>query len=52
MTGNVVSLMGTEDDQGDTEAIDMNKVPKQIALSHGNFVCVNSACLTHVVTIR
>ena len=39
VTGNVVSLVGKEDDQGDTEAIDMNKIPKRIVLSRGDFVC-------------
>ena len=31
--------MGEGDDQEDAEAIDLNKIPKRIVLSHADFVC-------------
>ena len=39
MSGNVVSLVREGDDQEDTEAIDLNRIPKRIVLSHTDFVC-------------
>ena len=41
MTGNVVSLVGEGGDEvdEDAEAIDLNKIPKRIILSHADFVC-------------
>ena len=41
MIGNVVSLVGEGGDEvdEDAEAIDLNKVPKRIILSHADFVC-------------
>ena len=39
VSGNVVSLVCEGDDQEDTEAIDLNKIPKRIVLSHADFVC-------------
>ena len=38
VSGNVVSLVGDSEEE-DTEAIDLNKIPKRIVLSHTDFVC-------------
>ena len=39
VSGNVVSLVGEEGEEDDIEAIDLNKIPKRIVLSHSDFVC-------------
>ena len=39
VSGNIVSLVDEEEDQEDDDAIDLNKIPKRIILSHADFVC-------------
>ena len=39
VSGNVVSLVGEDGEEDDIEAIDLNKIPKRIVLSHADFVC-------------
>ena len=34
-----MSLVGEEGEEDDIEAIDLNKIPKRIVLSHSDFVC-------------